>query len=99
MRPHGARAFGGSARAGFLYEINERGQEFFSPDRDGHVIPAGKVKAGLARAGNSLRIGDINITAAPGMSPMDIARAVRREIERLADNAGSALHDGGAYAD
>lgn len=101
-QPHptqGARALGGPARAGFLYEINERGQEFFSPDRDGHVIPAGKVKAGLARAANSLRIGDINITAAPGMSPMDIARAVRREIERLADNAGSALHDGGAYAD
>lgn len=32
-------------------------------------------------------------------APMDIARAVRREIERMADNAGSALHDGGAYAD
>lgn len=93
------RALGGPVRAGMLYEINERGQEFFSPDQDGHVIPAGKIKAGLARAGNSLRIGDINIHAAPGMNPMDIARAVRREIERMADAAGSALHDGGAYAD
>lgn len=65
------RALGGPVRAGFLYEINERGQEFFSPDRDGHVIPAGKVKAGLARVGNSLRIGDINITAAPGGAPDD----------------------------
>lgn len=93
------RALGGPVRAGLLYEINERGQEFFSPDRDGHVIPAGKIKAGGGGGGNSLRIGDININAAPGMSPMDIARAVRREIERMADQAGSALHDGGAYAD
>lgn len=60
------RALGGPVRSVFLYEINERGQEFFSPDRDGHVIPAGKVKAGLIRAGNSLCIGDINIPAASG---------------------------------
>ncbi|WP_456386429.1 phage tail tape measure protein [Profundibacter sp.] len=97
--PPRRRAIGGPVRAGLLYEINERGQEFFSPDRDGHVIPAGKIKTGGGRGGSSLSIGDINITAAPGMSPMDVARAVRREIERMADAASSALHDGGAYAD
>ena len=32
------------------------------------------------------------------MSPIDIAKAVRRELERMADAAGAALHDGGAYA-
>lgn len=94
----GARALGGPVRAGLLYQINEQGQEYFSPNRDGHVVPAGKIMAGGNQGGRSLRIGDINIHAAPGMSPIDIAKAVRRELERMADAAGAALHDGGAYA-
>lgn len=94
----GARAIGGPVRAGFLYEINEAGQEYFSPNRDGHVVPAGKIMAGGNQGSTSLRFGDINIHPAPGMSPIDIAKAVRRELERMADAAGSALHDGGSYA-
>ncbi|MTH65594.1 hypothetical protein [Paracoccus shanxieyensis] len=43
-------------------------------------------------------IGGITIHAAPGMTPADVARAVRRELETLARSARFDLHDGGDYA-
>ncbi|WP_333827712.1 phage portal protein family protein [Pararhodobacter sp.] len=43
-RPDGSRALGGPVRPGFLYEINEQGQEFFMPDSPGRVIPAGMME-------------------------------------------------------
>ena len=45
----------------------------------------------------SVAIGDIVIHAAPGMSPGDVARAVRREPERLTAAREAELHDGAAY--
>ena len=91
------RALGGAVRAGFDYAINEEGQEFFRPASDGTVIPA-RSSRGAAGADRRVSIGDIHVHAAPGMSAADVARAVRRELERLTSAAGNALHDGGAYA-
>lgn len=94
------RAIGGPVRAGQIYRWMEEGQEFFSPRSDGSVISTRELKAlrGPPAAGRSFRMGDLIINAAPGQSPEDIGRAVRRELERLARAAGAPLHDGGAYA-
>lgn len=92
------RALGGAVRAGQIYRWMEEGEEFFSPQSDGTVISNREVRALRAgqRAGASFSMGDVIIHAQPNQSPMDIARAVRREMERFAQ--GSALHDGGDYA-
>lgn len=50
------------------------------------------------RLGGTMTVGDITINAAPGQSAEDIARAVRRELTRLAGQTRTLLHDGGAYA-
>jgi hypothetical protein len=49
-RPWGGwKAHGGPVKAGFMYGINEVGQEFFVPRTDGTVIPANRaVMAGVA---------------------------------------------------
>lgn len=47
---------------------------------------------------NRMDIGGITINAAPGMSPADIARAVRRELQDMARARGFALNDGVDYA-
>ena len=49
-----------------------------------------------ADAAPRFQIGGITINAAPGQSPADIARAVRRELAEAARQRGFALHDGGA---
>ena len=92
------RALGGAVRAGQIYRWMEEGEEFFSPQSDGTVISNREVRAMRSgqRAGASFSMGDVVIHAQPNQSPMDIARAVRRELERFAQ--GSALHDGGDYA-
>ncbi|SNS44272.1 phage tail tape measure protein [Antarctobacter heliothermus] len=57
------------------------------------------VGAGGNQQVGGVTVGDIHIHAAPGMSPQDIAAEVRREIERIGRESGSAngLHDGGQY--
>jgi tape measure domain-containing protein len=97
--PDGQRALGGPVRAGMIYRWMEEGQEFFSPRTDGAVISTRDLRALRAGGGDrSIRIGDIVINAAPSQSAAEIARAVRREIDRLVRDEGPDLHDGGAYA-
>lgn len=97
------RALGGPVRAGQVYRWREEGHEMFAPRVDGSVISNRELRALRASRGGgggvSVRTGDIVIHGAPGQSPADIARAVRRELERLARDRSAALHDGGAYAD
>jgi hypothetical protein len=63
------------------------------------VISTRDLRALRAGGGDrSIRIGDIVINAAPSQSAAEIARAVRREIDRLVRDEGPDLHDGGAYA-
>lgn len=95
-RASGARAIGGPVRPGFVYEINENGTEYFQPDVPGRVLRAGGL--GLSGGRGGVQIGDIHIHAQPGMDPEAIARAVRRELARLTEPAGLALHDGGIDA-
>lgn len=96
------RALGGPVRAGQIYRWMEEGAEMFSPQVDGSVISTRELRAlrapGGGGGGRSLSIGEISIHAAQGQSPDEIARAVWRRIEEKM-REGSALHDGGAYAD
>lgn len=96
------RAIGGAVRAGQVYRWMEEGEEFFVPRVDGAVVSSRELRAlragGARRDGPSIAMGDIVVNAAPGMSAEDVARAVRREIERMARRRGAELHDGGAYA-
>jgi len=95
----GGRALGGPVRAGRIYRWQENGLELFSPGQDGNVISAPAVRSMRSAAARVFRMGDIVVNAAPGQSAEAIAKAVRREMERLARAAGMPLHDGGAYAD
>ena len=45
LRPTG-RAYGGPVAAGTLYEVNERGKEYFRPNMSGTVIPLGASDGG-----------------------------------------------------
>lgn len=83
-------------RAGFAYEINERGQEMFVPSTSGSVIDA-RTTSGLSRTvgSRSITIGDINIFPPAGASPEEIGEIVVRKFNDLMDE-GAALHDGGA---
>ncbi len=53
----GKRAGGGPVVAGKTYQVNERGQEFFTAPIDGHVVPAGvdsrRYIGGLASSGGA----------------------------------------------
>lgn len=96
----GQRALGGPVRAGMIYRWQEEGRELFVPRTDGNVISNRQLRgmqtvAAGARGG--LNIGGITIHAAPGQTPADIARAVRRELELLARQKAFALHDGGDF--
>lgn len=94
------RALGGPVRAGQIYRWLEEGEEMFSPAVDGSVVSNRELRAlraGGGRGARSVTIGDIVIHAAPGMSPGDVARAVRQELTRLTAGRGAELHDGGAY--
>jgi TP901 family phage tail tape measure protein len=73
----GERAKGGPISRGSTYLVGEEGPELITASRSGYVNPAGSGMGG----GATLNLGGININAAPGMSPQDVAQAVRREIE------------------
>lgn len=92
--PGGQRDMGGVVRPGFLYEINERSQEFFAPAVAGSVIKGSDLRAASATARGDVRIGDIHVHAAPGQDPMAIAREVERVLRARMRDARFALHDG-----
>lgn len=96
----GDRALGGPVRAGGIYRWQEEGDEFFSPRTDGMVISNRQLRSmrGGGGRGGSFSIGGITINAAPGMSPADVARAVRAELGRVARERSFALNDGADYA-
>lgn len=101
--PIPGRALGGPVRAGQIYRWMEEGEERFVPRTDGLVISNRELRSQRAGGGQSvsrtsISLGGITINAAPGMDPQAIARAVRREIDRMAKSRGTLLHDGGSYA-
>ncbi len=89
------RALGGPVRAGQTYSVQEEGRELFTPRTDGSIISTRQLRGAGGGGSRSVSIGGITINAAAGQSAMDIARAVRAEIDALAREAGFALHDGG----
>jgi tape measure domain-containing protein len=89
------RAIGGPVRAGQSYQWQEEGREMFVPRTDGTILSTRQLRGAGGGGGKSFNIGTITINASPGQSAMDLARAVRAEVEALAREAGFALHDGG----
>jgi tape measure domain-containing protein len=94
----GSRATGGPVRAGMLYRVNEQDTEMFAPSSDGYIIPNRRLRGARGGTGTSVTVGQITINAAAGMSPKQIARAVRSELEAMARAGRAALDDGGQYA-
>lgn len=95
-RSQGTRDSGGVVRPGFLYEINERGQEFFRPDMPGSVIKGSEASTGAGSAAQAApSFGDINIYPLPGMDPRAIGDEVKRTIREMMREERYALHDGG----
>ena len=88
------RDSGGVVRPGFLYEINERGQEFFAPDRPGSVIKGSDLHCARANS-NTGAAGDtitINLYGADGGE--DVVRKIERFFEDRARRKRYSLHDG-----
>ncbi len=86
----GARALGGPVTAGKTYEVNEFGQELFTPDRNGHVHDAKTTQGILSGAGQpaapstfNITIGDIILPG--GGNAQEIAEEIGDAVEsRLA---------------
>ena len=93
-RAAGRRDSGGVVRPGFVYEINERAQEFFAPSVPGNVLRGTDLRGGGAGGGGGLTVGDIHIHAAPGMDPQAIAREVQRALRDVLRAGRHDLHDG-----
>ncbi|MFN4058230.1 MAG: phage tail tape measure protein [Roseinatronobacter sp.] len=93
-RVQGRRDAGGVVRPGFLYEINERAQEFFAPSLPGSVLRGTDLRSGGRGGSSPVTIGDIHIHAAPGMDPIAIAREVQRALHDALRGARHNLHDG-----
>jgi TP901 family phage tail tape measure protein len=94
-RAAGRRDSGGVVRPGFLYEINERAQEFFSPNLPGSVLRGTDLRAGGGGGGGGgVTVGDIHIHLPPGVDPREVAREVQRALREVLRQGRHDLHDG-----
>lgn len=96
----GQRANGGPVKAGMIYEVNERGQEFFSPDRDGKIIPhhgvqktnAVRMPGGFSTVATGAGRGGVQVTqniyADRSIMTPDIFRSIR-EVGLMAGEYGA----------
>lgn len=93
--PAGRRDSGGVVRPSFLYEINERGQEFFKPDMAGSVIKGSDLRAGSgSEARAQAQIGGDTITVNIYGGGDDIERRLRQFFRERDRERRYALHDG-----
>jgi len=80
----GARASGGPVSAGKSYLVGEEGPEIFTPRSSGEIIP-NTATSNARGAGDSIRMGDIYVTAEGTQTDaIAIAAQVRREMEAQA---------------
>lgn len=78
----GERAGGGPISRGGTYLVGEEGPELITAGRSGYVHTAGET-AGMMGGGATVNLGGVTINAPAGADPMQIAAAVRREIEDM----------------
>lgn len=91
------RALGGPVRAGQAYRWMEEGREFFVPQTEGSVLSTRALRAMGGAGSGSVQVGEIHIHAREGQDPLQIARAVKRELRAMMKPAGFGLHDGESY--
>lgn len=89
--PRSIRALGGVVCAGIAYECREEIASSRSR-RSGGDVPAPYVR----RAHAARRAATFNITAAPGISPRNVA--AERRMRWVADDTGLALREGDLFA-
>lgn len=92
-RAAGRRDSGGVVRPGFLYEINERAQEFFSPNMPGSVVRGTDLRSGRSNATSSAA-GDTITINVYGAGGEDVVRKIERVLRDRDREKRSYLHDG-----
>ena len=80
----------------------EAGQRAFSVATEAPALsivsrPAAAPPRPASPVAPRIEVGGISVYAAPGQSPAEIARAVRRELEAASRERSFALHDGGQH--
>ncbi|MEN5275749.1 phage tail tape measure protein [Brucella sp. TWI432] len=81
----GRRALGGPVKAGGIYEVNERGQELFSPGSDGTIIPHNKIGQ-LGGGGTTVSVSapiNIKVEVKNG-DPASVEAAIKRGVSQAA---------------
>lgn len=94
----GFRANGGPVSAGRTYRVNELGEELFTPDRDGRIVPAG---GGAGPGGGNVSL-VVNDHAGVGVQPQ-VRRSGSGDLEMIVDvvsrrQAREASRGRGAFA-
>lgn len=87
----GSRASGGSVYAGGLYQINEYGDEFFSPAGDGTVVRPSSVGTKVHAAGGSRMNMKVDIHVSGTGDPDTVAAKVLASLQHEGERAMRAL--------
>jgi len=82
----GKRALGGPVRAGSLYEVGERGREYFMPSVGGRIIPNGAAVTGRAPLNATFHIHGVQ-------DPQAVAAAVDARLRYHARQQDAYLND------
>jgi TP901 family phage tail tape measure protein len=93
-RAAGRRDSGGVVRPGFLYEINERAQEFFAPNLPGSVLRGTDLRGGGRAQSTSRAAGDVITINVYGSDGRDVVRQIERVLRDRDREKLGFLHDG-----
>ena len=92
----GQRAAGGSVEAGRLYQVNERGTEYFRPSGSGMIVPMGEANRKLGRADQAPRI-TITQNFPAGVTQADLINASVNIKRDTMAGVADAMRRGGSY--
>ena len=92
----GTRAAGGSVEGGKLYQVNERGMEYFQPSGSGRVIPMGEMDRRIDHANGGPSI-QVNQHFAPGVHRAELLQLLGRVKEETVEGILDGLSRGGPF--
>lgn len=90
------RAMGGHVNGGDLYQVNERGSEFFRPSTSGEVIPLGRMDRIINTDGGGTTIAVTN-NIHPGVNRADIMGALDTLVAKTTEAVAQKVSRGGSY--